>query len=157
MRYDPLPPNNESPAGLLAHHLRFWVPPSEPETYIRPARPLYWWEGGRITRIPGNALTGRTELGQHSSATVFTQRPDTNHLLAVNFDAERRSVAHESGGWKVLRFDHIAQDRRSTYSSVNLSGAEPNMLRLDRVNGYLSCRLSTTFRMSLMTVDQHLQ
>ena len=64
---------------------------------------------------------------QHSAATVFTQRPDTDHLLAVNFDAETRNVHEEPGGWKVLTFHHRPDGPNNTYSYVDVVGAEQHL------------------------------
>ena len=64
---------------------------------------------------------------QHSTVTVFTQRPDTDHLLAVNFDAETRNVCEEPGGWRVLTFDHYPNGQNGTYSYVHLVGAEQHL------------------------------
>ncbi|KAI4279707.1 MAG: hypothetical protein L6R38_004961 [Xanthoria sp. 2 TBL-2021] len=60
----------------------------------------------------------------YGMATIFTQWRDTNHLLAVTFDAEEKDVAEEYGGWKVLSFHHIPQPgtQGTYYSSVDVAG-----------------------------------
>ena len=40
----------------------------------------------------------------YQTATVFTQKPDTPHLLAVPFDARTSSV--QGRGWQRLTFNH---------------------------------------------------
>ena len=57
---------------------------------------------------------------------MFTQRPDTDHLLAVGYDAQQKLVAGHRR-WRILSFDHVPKDAKSTYSSVTLSGAEPRL------------------------------
>lgn len=124
--YDPLYPDY-TVCQSSAHPLHHWTPPSKPEAYFRTIGSMYRWEGGRIAKIPENDPIRRERLGQYSSATVFTQEPDTDHLLAKNFNAQTKSLARESAVWKVLRFNHIARDGQSTYSSVNLFGAQPQL------------------------------
>ncbi len=74
-----------------------------------------------------NDPVGNMSLIPHSAATVFTQRPYTPHLLAVNFDAETRDVAGEPAGWMELSFNHTKRDRNSTYSSLDLFGVEAKL------------------------------
>ncbi len=64
---------------------------------------------------------------QYRAATVFTQKPDTDHLLAVDFDAETRDVAEEPRGWKVLTFDHVTSGGNGTYSYVDVVGGEQHL------------------------------
>ena len=51
----------------------------------------------------------RMNLEQYrlKAATVFSQFPNTHHLLAVSFDAQTRSVMESQEGWRVLSFHHI--------------------------------------------------
>ncbi|KAL8855678.1 MAG: hypothetical protein Q9178_007689 [Gyalolechia marmorata] len=81
-----------------------------------------------MTDITAKDLDKKKNYLSYSIATIFTQYKDTNHLLAVTFDAEKRDVREEYGGWKVLSFDHIVvpQDgtQRTYYSSVGVAGAE---------------------------------
>lgn len=127
VQYEPLAPKYVVEERLGAWPCLFWKPPSKSEALISTVGSVYRWEGGRMTRIPRNALTERTRLGQYSTATLFTERPDTDHLPAVNFNVQARSVAHGPEGWKVLSFDHIPSGKYNTYSSVNLTGAEPHL------------------------------
>ena len=64
---------------------------------------------------------------QYRAATVFTQKPDTDHLLAVDFDAETRDVAEEPRGWKVLTFHHFSVGGTGTYSYLDVLGAEQHL------------------------------
>ena len=71
-----------------------------------------------------NDSTGHAELSRNSRATVFSQRPDTNHLLGVGLDAQERGVTGDLGR-RDLSLDHVPRDRGSRHSFVTLSGAEP--------------------------------
>lgn len=67
-------------------------------------------------------------LTKYRVATVFTQYPDTDHLLAVDFDAEEDNVANNPGGWKVLSFRHEPQQGTGRlYSYVDVWGDEQQM------------------------------
>lgn len=72
-----------------------------------------------VTELPRNALP-------YQVSTVFTQYPDTPHLLPVGFDAEKKDVRTESpGDWKPLSFRHYpaaVSNRNGTYSSVETFG-----------------------------------
>lgn len=80
-----------------------------------------------MTAIAANDPVRRLSLTPHSVATVFTQCPDTPHLLAVNFDAQTRDVREQQGGWKVLSFRHIEKDPNNTYSSLDLLGDQAHL------------------------------
>ncbi|KAL9024804.1 MAG: hypothetical protein Q9180_007803 [Flavoplaca navasiana] len=103
---------------------KFWAPPNLKNAYLRDkanAR-LFRWIGGRMTDISAES-TIDAKRSLYGVATVFTQWPDTPHLLAVTFDAEKKDVAEESGGWKVLSFDYIPQPgTQRLYSSVSVAG-----------------------------------
>ncbi|KAL9007911.1 MAG: hypothetical protein Q9173_006908 [Seirophora scorigena] len=84
----------------------FWAPPNIKTAYHRDSTKakLFRWKGGRVTEISNDT----SSIGSvYRAATVFTQYPDTHHLLAVEFDAETKNVYEEPGGWKVLSFKHI--------------------------------------------------
>ena len=67
-------------------------------------------------------------LTWHSVATVFTQNPDTPHILAVNFDAREINVADHSQ-WRVLSFNHerVCPNSSRCYSSINILGRERHL------------------------------
>lgn len=85
---------------------------------------LLRWENGRITIVPGNDPFQGTGLdgNVYQTATVFTQKPDTSHLLAVPFDARTRSV--QGRGWHCIEFNHnqIGNSNRF-YSYISDRGA----------------------------------
>lgn len=124
--YEPLAPDyTKQPI-----HLGRWAPPNRRNAYLRDkdgAR-LFRWMGGRMIDITApESVNGYTRT-LYSEATVFTQWQDTNHLLAVTFDAEKKDVAEENGGWKVLSFDHISQyGTQGTYSSVGVAGGQQQL------------------------------
>ena len=59
----------------------------------------------------------------YSAATVFTQNPDTPHVLVVPFDAQTRHAYQNPGGWKPLAFHHVrVNNTQHTYSYVSATG-----------------------------------
>ena len=102
------------------------MPPNIRDAYHSEAATLYRWEGGRITRVTGHesARLGSREL--FAEATVFTQMPDTPHLLAVPVDAEIENVKDHPAGWRRLSFNHVPAhgDTRRTYASIVNLGPE---------------------------------
>ncbi|KAL9023975.1 MAG: hypothetical protein Q9180_008035, partial [Flavoplaca navasiana] len=102
---------------------KFWAPPNHKNAYLRDktSAQLYRWIGGRMTNITAGNLNRK--YSTYAVATIFTQWPDTTHLLAVTFDAEKKDVAEEYGGWKVLSFDYVTRPgTQSIYSSVSVAG-----------------------------------
>ena len=66
----------------------------------------------------------------YHAATVFTQNPDTPHLLAVPFDARTRSVQNFGRGWQRITFTHHRGGGNSSndyYSYISNQGAEPRI------------------------------
>lgn len=131
--YEPLGPNyGNQPIRVGSDGgNKFWAPPNRKDAYIRDkagAR-LFRWEGGRMRDITATDFGNQQGFSVYSVATIFTQYRDTNHLLAVTFDAERRDVAEEYGGWKVLSFDHERQQgtQRTYYSSVGVAGDQQQL------------------------------
>ncbi|KAL9612697.1 MAG: hypothetical protein Q9167_002733 [Letrouitia subvulpina] len=106
----------------MAENIRFWSPPNIRSAYLRPKANVktFRWYGGRMTvmELPPKAPP-------YQVSTVFTQYPDTPHLLPVGFDAEKRNVSELPGGWKPLSFRHHSaaiSNRNGTYSSVETFG-----------------------------------
>lgn len=99
-----------------------WVPPSRRDAYLRDdhgAR-LFRWRGGRMIDITTEALIKDYTL--HSVATVFIQRRDTANILVVPFDARKKDVAENSGGWKDLSFEFTPQKLSwRSYAAVTLA------------------------------------
>ncbi|KAI4221982.1 MAG: hypothetical protein L6R36_006497 [Xanthoria steineri] len=127
--YEPLEPNYQKQpirVGTQGGN-KFWAPPDRKNAYVRRrdrAR-LFRWKGGRMTQITTESLD--KEHPPYGAATVFTQWRDTNHLLAVTFDAEEKNVGEEYGGWKVLSFRHIPLGPQGTYSEVDVAGDQQQL------------------------------
>ena len=59
----------------------------------------------------------------YNAATVFTQNPDTPHLLVVPFDAQLSHAYLNNGGWRPLVFHHVRiGNTQRTYSAVSAVG-----------------------------------
>lgn len=82
---------------------------------------LFRWSGGIIRQIRETST-----LGAHfDSATVFSHRPYTGHLLAVELDAQEIDVANTDQGWRELSFNHEPEGNSGrTYSYVDVLGPE---------------------------------
>ena len=99
-----------------------WVPPNHKDAYLQDehgAR-LFRWLDGRMTDITTEAP--HTELSLYSVATVFIRRRDKVNILAVPFDARKKDVTEDSGGWKYLNFEYTSQNLGSrSYVAVELA------------------------------------
>ncbi|KAL8993616.1 MAG: hypothetical protein Q9188_007285 [Gyalolechia gomerana] len=128
--YEPLEPNYDKQAIRKGPgESGFWAPPNRKIAYHRNRAPakLFRWRGGRVTEVQHDP-SSLDRFTRHSVATVFTQYPDTHHLLAVNFDAEERDVFEDPGGWKVLSFWHEPQHgTERIYSYVDVYGDAQQM------------------------------
>ena len=104
----------------------WWLPPTKRSAYKTGDSWLFRWKGGVMTQLAEDSRVGSVKaknLQEYSAATVFTQRPDTTHLLAVNFDARKTSVSSTGHGWKTLSFNYgTINNTISTYSSLTLTG-----------------------------------
>ena len=77
--------------------------------------------GGRV--LPGGQIK-IANLSEFGAATVFTQQTSTTHLLAVPFDARKKS-AKNRGGWRPITFDHTRVGKSNNYfSSISTIGSE---------------------------------
>ncbi|KAL8849066.1 MAG: hypothetical protein Q9221_005910 [Calogaya cf. arnoldii] len=127
--YEPLRPNYDKQPIRVGTDggNKFWAPPNRKNAYLRDragAR-LFRWKGGTMTDITaGNLNKQRSPYGV---ATIFTQWRDTNHLLAVTFDAEKKDVAEEDGGWKPLSFDHVTLPGSQMLSLVGVAGDQQQL------------------------------
>ena len=108
-----------------------WVPPMRPNGLTNGQGPalLLRWEGGEINIVPANDPIRGIDFNRYvyRAATIFTQYPDTPHLLVVPFDARTRSVQLFGRGWHRIAFDHlqVAKSNRDThYSYTSDQGAE---------------------------------
>ena len=98
----------------------FWYPNDRQKSYITgPNSSLFLWKGGTM-KLAGPKSADTTM--EYSTASVFTQYPDTDHLLATDFDVRKRDVY--PSGWKTLSFEHEPAPAGGTYSKVTIGGSE---------------------------------
>ena len=109
----------------------YWVPPSTPKGFrhCQDPVPLLRWEGGRNSIVPANHPIQGVDLDRsvYRAATIFTQYPDTPHLLSVPFDARTTSVQQSRRGWQSITFNHIRvgdSNSNAYYSYISSRGAE---------------------------------
>ena len=84
-----------------------------------------------MTHVGPNDPVRRSLHQPHSAATVFTQNPDTPHLLVVPFDAQNTNVVEYPGGWRPLVFHHLRiGNTQRTYSAVSANGDRQHIAAL---------------------------
>ena len=89
---------------------------------------FFRWIGGRLSAVSTNDSICGVNLTEYDTATVFTQRPDTPHLLAVPYDARSKDVRTVGPDWQQLTFNHEQIGDTNTYFSfVTSSGAEQHL------------------------------
>ena len=130
VQLDPLVPNyQEQPPRHESHG--FWAPPNISTGYTRRPGFIFRWTSGHMTHIRPNDPVSRSLHQPHSAATVFTQNPDTPHLLVVPFDAQRTNVVEYPGGWRPLIFHHVRiGNTQRTYSAVSANGDRQHIAAL---------------------------
>ena len=121
VQIDHVGPNQAQPTRLGTSG--FWLPPTVETGYITENSTFYRWLDGNLTPIAAFEPVRNSCRDIYSAATVFTQNPDTPHLLVVPFDSRTRNAYENSGGWRPLTFIHkrIGQTRH-TYSAVSANG-----------------------------------
>lgn len=121
IRIDPLAPNYQAQPRPETHH--FWAPPDIRTGYTPGPTMLFRWMGGIITRVAANDPIRPSIQQTYSVATVFTQNPDTPHLLVVPFNALRTHAYQNPGGWRPLTFRHVRlNNTQRAYSAVSPVG-----------------------------------
>ena len=122
-RVDSLAPNYQAQPAQHGQH-DYWVPPNIKTGYTRANGDLFRWVGGTITHVARADPYNTLSLSTHSAMTIFTQNPDTPHLLCVSFDAQRKDVGQSPGGWRPLAFRHIqGESSQRTYSALSVNGS----------------------------------
>ena len=106
----------------------FFVPPDRRTAYEKDEALYFKWHSGKMSRLQTGSFNTTSLVTKHSAATIFSQKDDTDHLLAVNFSALLKDVASYDAGWRVISFDHVPQRNTSaTYSSINVFGEEKHL------------------------------
>ncbi|KAL2040627.1 hypothetical protein N7G274_006606 [Stereocaulon virgatum] len=130
VRITPLAPDYSERGPRQSRGQRYWEPPNRVNDFMPGDDPslLFRWMGGRLSAVPTDDNVCGVNLTKYCTATVFTQRPDTPHLLAVPFDASSRDVNTVGINWRPLTFDHEQVGDTNTYLSyVTSSGAEQHL------------------------------
>ena len=108
-----------------------WAPPDRQEAYQSTFGTFWRWQGGRVTQIPYSDPCLRAGLRPYKVASLFSQDPDTPHLLVVPFDVRTRNVSDYQRGWLPITFDHhpisTSSGARDYYSSVSATGSESHL------------------------------
>ena len=122
VRIEPLAPNYQAQPPRHGPH-NYWAPPNIKTGYTRGPSSLFRWVGGVMAPVAANDPVRHSLHQIYSAATVFTQNPDTPHLLAVPFNAQITHASENPGGWRPLTFHHvrIANTQRA-YSAVSTVG-----------------------------------
>ena len=101
----------------------FWRPPTIKTEYTMGSSNVFRWHSGNITHIVTNDPIHRSLDQVFDTATVFTQNPDTPHLLVVPFNATERHAFENPGGWRPLTFRHIRiGESNRAYSFISAHG-----------------------------------
>lgn len=106
----------------------FFQPPVRKTAYDKQVAVYLRWHRGKMSRMPTGGPSTTSLVAEHRVATIFSQKDDTDHLLAVDFDASLRDVAAYDPGWRVISFDHIPKtNTNATYSYINLFGGQKHL------------------------------
>lgn len=92
--------------------------------YNRGQGNCFRWMGGIITPVVDNDPVHRSLHKTYSVATVFTQVPDTPHLLVVLFNAQLMHAHQNQRGWRPLAFCHVQIDSTSIYTYSHVSAID---------------------------------
>ena len=130
VRIDRLEPDFQEQSALHGTN-GFWFPPTIRTGYIKKSSTLFHWKSGNMTHIETHDVSHH-RLGQlYSAATVFTQWPDTPHLLVVPFNAQIRHVCQYSRGWKPLTFRYVQiENTQHIYSALSANGDRQHIATL---------------------------
>ena len=119
---EPLEPNYQAQPPQHGKQ-GYWSPPDIKSGYIKKPRSIFHWMGGVMVPLTGGSAVNPRLGPIWSAATIFTQNPDTPHLLVVPFDASKRHVYQYPGGWRPLSFRHFSVGGTPhTYSAVTANG-----------------------------------
>lgn len=106
----------------------FFLPPDRRTAFNKEDAVCFRWHRGKMSTMHNGSINIASLGTAHSAVTIFSQKDDTDHLLAVDFNALFQDVIPYDPGWRVLRFDHIPKPHTSAiYSSINLFGEEKHL------------------------------
>ena len=106
----------------------FWTPPIDRTGFIRRPGVLFHWLGGTMAVVETKDPVANSLNRLYSVAIVFTQNPDTPHLLVVPFDAQIEHPYRNNGGWQPLSFHHLRiNNTQHTYSAVSAFGGRQHI------------------------------
>ena len=119
-----LQPNYAEQSNRAQHNPQgYWAPPDIQNACTSTTTHWFRWYDGSVYIV--QSLPGT--LQPYREATIFSQQDDTDHLLAVDFNARLQNVFHAPGGWSRLSFEHVHLGNGSTYSKVTLFGSEKKL------------------------------
>ena len=124
-KFDSLSPNFAVQMPSMSKH-GWWLPPTKRNAYAAGESYTFCWTGGKMTQMADDSPIGGIKfknLEKYAAATIFTQRPDTSHLLTVGFDARETSIRSRGEGWETLSFNYGRINNSAyTYSALTTRG-----------------------------------
>ena len=125
---DPISPDFDEQDPLKMKPGNWWLPPTKKKAYDTNESYRFLWHAGSMKYLEEKSPLGRideTKLSVYRSSTIFTQRQDTPHLLAVSFDAREKSVCKQQHGWTNISFRYKpAAGGARTYAYLTVLGQE---------------------------------
>ena len=120
-------PNDMQPSRMQDHPQGFFLPPDRRDAYDTRSHYILRFSGGRFHDFTNDDAFCATEMVPYDSATLFSQAPNTDHLLMVPFDARKRNISSCEYGWRCPVFDHITEMSPKTFASVTFVGGEAGL------------------------------
>ena len=125
-KFDSLSPDFTVQMPRISKH-GWWLPPTIKNAYHVGESHTFCWTGGIMTQMADDSPIGGIKLKnleKYAAATIFTQRPDTTHLLMVEFDARETSIHSSGEGWEALSFNYGRINNSAyTYSALTTRGS----------------------------------
>ena len=131
-KFEQLEPDFEAqpPRAVSNQSTGFFLPPDRRNGCKRVgSEEFYRWKGGRMVSVSAIEAFHGANPRRYCCATMFTQKPYTDHLFVVNCNATEHDVCSWRGGWQALSFEHVPQPGsvNRTYSSVAYVGTESHL------------------------------
>ena len=126
VKVDEVRPNYQAqPNRCFDNAHGFFLPPNQRTAYRTGLMCSYRYQNG-VFRSVGDDVQGQ-KMTLHKAVTVFSQTPDTEHLLTVPFDARTKNVSNFDYDWRGLTFEHKPRNNTSTYASLAFIGEEKGL------------------------------